>query len=113
MYINTRMEHIKKGRLAEKTALVFFQTKGWKKVAKNKRLAGVEIDLILEKPEAYLLVEVKSDNKWRRERPLSPTQKKRLLKAFTCFCERHKKPVQVQLAIVDKNKKVYPFDLEF
>ncbi len=106
------MKHIKKGRLCEEKALGFFQKKGWKPVAKNQRLAGVEIDLILEKPESYLLVEVKSDNKWRRERPLSSMQKKRLLKAFTCFCERNKKPVKIQLAIVD-NKKVHPFDLEF
>ena len=102
-----------KGEICEKSALSFFQKKGWELVAKNQRLEGVEVDLILEKPDSYMLVEVKSDNLWRREHPLSKKQKNRLLKAFSSFCEQHKKPVQIQLAIVDKKQNVHTFDLNF
>ncbi len=108
-----KKNNLTKGQLCEQKALAFFQKKGWLLVAKNRQLGGVEIDLILEKPSAYLLVEVKSDNLWRREHPFSKTQKERLLKAFSIFCEQHKKPTQIQLAIVDKKQNVHTFDLEF
>ena len=103
----------KKGKLCEDIALAFFEKQGWCLRKRNQKIAGVEIDLILEKPNSWLLVEVKSDNTWRREQPMSQHQKKRLSKAFSAFCEGCSKPVQVLLAIVDKTKKVHTFDLEF
>ena len=102
-----------RGQICEQKALAFFQKKGWKLVAKNQRLGGVEIDLILEKTTGYLLIEVKSDNLWRREYPINKKQKERLSKAFSIFCEQHKKPTQIQLAIVDKKQNIHTFDLEF
>ena len=104
---------INKGKWCEQQALAFFQKKGWQLIAKNKQLKRIEIDLILEKPNTYLLVEVKSDNSWRREYPINIKQKKRLLQAFSTFCEQHEKPVQIQLAIVDKKSKIHIFDLDF
>ncbi len=104
---------LKRGTFCEERAVDFFQKKGWKLVAKNQRVGGVEIDLILENLTAYLLVEVKSDNSWRREYPISKNQKERLSLAFSVFCEQHKKPVQVQLAMVDQKSNVHTFDLEF
>ena len=111
--LQNKKNNLTKGQLCEQKALAFFQKKGWQLVAKNQRLGGVEIDLILEKPSTYLLVEVKSDNLWRREHPFSKTQKERLLKAFSIFCEQHKKPTQIQLAIVDEKNNIQTFDLEF
>ena len=112
MFQNKKNKLIR-GQVCEQKALSFFQKKGWQLVAKNQHLASVEVDLILEKPNAYLLVEVKSDNLWRREYPFSKKQKERLLKAFSIFCEQHKKPTQIQLAIVDEKQNIYTFDLEF
>ena len=107
-------QNLKKGQFCEQTALKFFQKKGWKLSAKNKKIGGVEIDLILENAKAFLLVEVKSDNSWRREYPLSKDQKIRLSRAFSTFCEQNKKPVQISMAIVDqKNNNVDTFDLDF
>ena len=74
-----------KGEICEKSALSFFQKKGWELVAKNQRLEGVEVDLILEKPDSYMLVEVKSDNLWRREHPLQQKTKKQAVKSFLFF----------------------------
>ena len=106
------MKNIRKGRLCEQQALAFFEERGWRLVAQNQRVKGVEIDLILQKPSAFLLVEVKSDNAFRKDHPLSREQKQRLQKAFTVFCEQQKKPVYIQLAIVGK-AQVSVFDLEF
>ncbi len=106
-------ENLKKGQFCEQTALEFFRKKGWKLIAKNQKIAGVEIDLILENANAFLLVEVKSDNSWRREYPVSKYQRSRLSRAFSAFCEQNKKPVQIQLAIVDQKENVQSFDLEF
>ena len=107
------MQNINKGKSAEETALYFFLKQGWTLVAKNKRLAGVEIDLILKGPASYLLVEVKSYNQWRIEHPMSYKQKKRLERAFSFFCTIKEEPVQTKLAIVNSNNTVEIFDLEF
>ena len=102
-----------KGKSCEETALQFFQRQGYQLISKNQRLMGVEIDLILKNSGGYLLVEVKSDNSWRREHPMSLNQKKRLKLAFTDFCALHKEPVQIKLALVDEHQNVHTFPLEF
>ena len=103
----------KKGKISEQKALEFFQKQGWKLVAQNQILAGVEVDLILEKPGQYLIVEVKSDNLWRKEHPIDIKQKKRLSQALSLFCEQHEKPTQMKLSIVDKEAHIHVFDLDF
>ena len=105
-------DSLKKGRYCEEKALIFFQKAGWKLISKNQLWAGVEVDLIMENSDFYLLVEVKSDNSWRREYPMSRDQKKRLYQAFSVFCEQHNKPVKTLLAIVNQ-KETITFDLEF
>ena len=107
------MKFIKKGKTSEAAALDFFLKQGWQLSAKNQQVAGVEIDLLFKNQESWLLVEVKSNNKWRTERPMSLYQKRRLKKAFSVFCARHDEPVFLKLAIVHKNRKVEVFDLEF
>lgn len=101
-----------KGKIAEDKALVFFKQQGWKLVARNQKIAEVEIDLIFRNQKGWLLVEVKSDNKWRRDVPMSARQKERLLQAFSYFCEQHTEPVQIQLAIVNNKKPLQVFPLE-
>ena len=102
-----------KGKICEEKTLGFFVKQGYQLIAKNHQLAGVEIDLILKNEKGYLLVEVKSDNSWRMEYPISSIQKKRLFTAFSYFCEQHEEPTQIKLAIVDKQKNIHTFDLEF
>ena len=103
----------RKGKISEQKTLEFFQKQGWKLVVQNQILNGVEVDLILEKPNQYLIVEVKSDNLWRKEYPIDIKQKKRLSQAFSLFCEQHEKPAQMKLSIVDKKAHIQVFDLEF
>lgn len=102
----------RRGKISEQKALEFFQKQGWKLIAQNQIIAGIELDLILEKPDQYLIIEVKSNNLWRKEHPIDIKQKKRLSKAFSVFCEQHEKPAQMQLAIVDRENSIYTMDLE-
>ncbi len=111
-FIMEKPNTLNKGKVFEDTALKFFQKQDWKLMARNKKFKGVEIDLILKNKKGWLLVEVKSDNKWRTELPMSLKQKERLSRAFYCFCEQHNEPVQIQLAIVNKNHQVQVFPLE-
>ena len=101
------------GNFCEQKALEFFEKQGWTLVARNKKIAGVEIDLIMENTDYFLLTEVKSDNSWRREHPMSLSQKKRLKKAFSVFCEQTKKPTKIYLSIVNKKGYVSVLDMEF
>ena len=102
---------ITKGKMFEQKAIQFFKQKGWDLFGQNQKWAGVEIDLILKNKTGWLLVEVKSNNSWRRDHPLSFQQKARLQKAFAYFCEQHKEPVQIQLAIVSP-QHIHTFSLE-
>ena len=108
-----KKDSLMRGALCEDTALRFFKEQGWQLHKRNQKIRGVEMDLIMEKPESWLLVEVKSDNAWRREKPMGQRQKERLSKAMSAFCENSSKPVRILLAIVNKQKKVQTFDMEF
>ncbi len=101
-----------KGQICEEIAQQFFQKKGWQLKAKNQKWAGVEIDLIFKNQTHWLLVEVKSNNTWRHTHPMSFEQKKRLSQAFFVFCEQHKEPVEICLAIVNQTKSIQTFPLE-
>lgn len=102
-----------KGRFYEEVALQFFKKQGFTLVSKNTPVAGVEMDLVLKSQNGYLLVEVKSHNSWRYDHPMSQRQKQRLKQAFLWFCEQHKDPVELKLALVKKNRQVEVFPLEF
>ena len=103
-----------RGKYCEEIARIYFQKRGWILWAQNKRIAGVEIDFIFNSPQAFLLVEVKSDNQWRREHPVSKKQKQRLRQAFMAFCEvRQEKPSFFEIVFVDKKNQLHIFDLEF
>ena len=84
----------RRGKISEQKALEFFQKKGWKLVSQNQILAGVEVDLILEKPDQYLIVEVKSDNLWRKEYPIDIKQKRGYHKLFLYFANNMKNPLK-------------------
>ena len=109
---NQNNNSVSKGKIAEDKALVFFKQRGWHLVNRNQKIAKVEIDLIFKNKTGWLLVEVKSDNKWRQNVPMSARQKDRLYHAFSYFCDQHKEPVQMQLAIVNNKKEVQTFPLE-
>ncbi len=100
-----------KGQACERTALKHFSHLGYEFVAQNVFLYGIEVDLIFKKCGVYYIVEVKSDNIWRMESPLSHSQRMRLEKASHLFSEYSQKPVRLWIAFVKKEKvRIYSLD---
>ncbi|MDE0152211.1 MAG: YraN family protein [Bdellovibrionales bacterium] len=106
MYI----DHIK-GRISEDTALNYFENQGYNFVARNYSICGIEVDLIFKKQGVYYIVEVKSENIWSFEHPISYRQMKRLKKAVEVFSETKQVSVQLLVAIV-QNKEVQVYSLD-
>ena len=100
-----------KGRTCEDMALQYFLRKGYKFVARNVFIYGIEVDLIFEKQEVYYVVEVKSDNIWRMEHPLSYSQKIRLEEITKLLSEYTQKSVRLWIAFVRKETvRIYSLD---
>ena len=98
------VEHIK-GRTSEDTALNYFQSQGYEFIARNFSIFGIEVDLIFKKQNVYYIIEVKSENMWSFDRPVSYKQLNRLKKAAEIFSEDKQASVCLFAAIV-QNKKV-------
>lgn len=102
----------KKGFLNEEIALNFLKKQGYVLLSKNKKINGVEVDLLLKKEDVLYLIEVKSDNLWRMNQPLSSVQKSRLTQTALTLSENYRLSVRLILAIVKKNKEVELFPLD-
>ena len=100
-----------RGKVCENTALKYFLGRGYQCVMQNTSLYGVEVDLLLKKEDTYYIVEVKSDNLWRREHPLSSFQKKRLEKVAQLFSDYTQKSTRLWIAFVN-GKKVSLYSLD-
>ena len=106
------MKNQAKGILNENLAWNFFQKKEYQLIKKNFSFDGVELDLILKKEDVFYIVEVKSNNLWRLEHPLSFSQQTRLKKSALKWSETYQCATRLLLAIVQKNKKVQIFPLD-
>ena len=102
----------KKGKLSEDCAWKYFENKGYRIVHRNVRLYGVEVDLLLEKNKTFYIVEVKTNNVWRLEIPLSPVQRTRLTEVALALSNRWQCAVRLILAVVHQNKHVQIFALD-
>lgn len=100
-----------KGSFSEDTALRYFQSQGYEFIARNVSLAGIEVDLIFKKQNVYYIIEVKSENLWSFDRPVSYKQVDRLKKAVEVFSDAKQASVRLFTAIVcKKDVQVYPLD---
>ena len=101
------------GQRCEAIALQYFQENHYQLVAKNTRFYGVEIDLLLKKDQTYYMVEVKSNNVWRLEKPLTKKQTERLQAASSYFSEENQCSTRLMLALVTRSTKktqIYSLD---
>lgn len=106
------MKNQEKGILNENLAWNFFKRKGCRLVKRNFQLDGVELDLIVKKEDIFYIVEVKSDNLWRMEKPLSSSQLERLQTSALHWSEACQCSTRLLLAVVQKNQKVQVFPLD-
>lgn len=95
------------GRIAETIAEAWLRARGYRIVARRRRIAGVEVDIVARRPGLDLLVEVK----WRSSRlgasvPLetlvSTAQRRRLARAASAWASSAAGPrtIRVDLVIV-------------
>ena len=79
------------GRRGEDAAARYLTSRGYRLFARNLRLAGVEVDLVAEKGEWIVFVEVKSRRRDDRGDPLEfvdRRKQRRLIRAARVFCAR-------------------------
>ena len=101
-----------KGKLSEERAWKYFENKGYQLIDRNVQLYGVEVDLILEKNNTLYIVEVKTNNLWRLECPLSSIQRNRLKEVALTLSNSRQCAVRLFLAVVSRNKQVQIFSLD-
>ena len=90
-YNNLWATSYQKGKLAEKLSRLWLRLKGYRIIAANKRLKSGEIDIIAEKGDLVVFVEVK----FRRSSgapPVTAKQRRRLQRAAAGFLARYHKP---------------------
>ena len=102
-----------KGQECEAYALKWFLKKGYKELARGCFVSGVELDLILKRQDVYYVVEVKSNNLWRMQSPLSYAQKQRLKKAAWVLSEVLSSSVKLLICFVNwREDKIQVYDLD-
>ncbi|MCZ0931904.1 MAG: YraN family protein [Oligoflexia bacterium] len=101
-----------KGLLKEKLVAHYLIKKGWTIVFQNKKILGVEIDILAEKNREQILVEVKSiQTADQIENILKEKQKGRLKKAAESLCEASNFSIQLFLATVDNQNQIDFFEI--
>lgn len=79
------------GRRGEDAAARYLSSRGYRLFTRNLRLAGVEVDLVAEKDDWIVFVEVKSRRRDDRGDPLEfidRRKQRRLIRAARVFCAR-------------------------
>ena len=101
-----------KGFLKERVVSQYLKNKGWTILYQNKKILGVEIDILVKKEKDYMLIEVKSISKPEYlERILKEKQKQRLKKVAESLYEDSFKSLRCFLATVDSKNKIEFFEI--
>ena len=101
-----------KGLLKEKLVARYLVKRGWAIISQNKKILGVEVDILARKNEDQILIEVKSiKTEDQIENILKEKQKDRLKKAAESLCENSSYSIQLFLATVDSQNKINFFGI--
>lgn len=104
-------EHLK-GLASERFVENDLIKKGWQVVLKRNKSPFAEIDLLMQKNNKFMIVEVKSiSNPEFVFCRLGHKQKQRLLRACEYFIQKMEIPVDIKLAIVDSRGRIEYFDI--
>lgn len=100
-----------KGKFKENITARHLIQRGWTVLFQNKKVLGVELDLLAKKDGAHVLIEVKSVNKAEDlEKILKNRQKERLKQAAESLC-RDLPGLRLFLAAVDSQNKIEFFEI--
>jgi len=86
-------DHLKVGKLGERLAKLFLESLGYKILTTNWRFRFGEIDIVCEKEDILVFVEVKTRRNSRFGRPeeyFDKKKQKRLLKAISKYLSQNK-----------------------
>ena len=101
-----------KGKRKEELVVQYLKKQGWKIVYQNKKILGVEIDILVKKQKVCRLIEVKSLKREEHiEKILKPKQKERLKKAALSLCEDFPQGVLLFLALVNPKNEIAFFEI--
>ena len=101
-----------KGLLKEKLVACHLIQEGWTIVSQNKKILGVEVDILAKKNKEHILVEVKSvKTEDQIENILKEKQKDRLKKVAESLCENTSYSIQLFLATVDSRNRIDFFEV--
>ena len=101
-----------KGSFKENIVAQYLKQKGWTILYQNKKILGVEIDILSQKGKEHLLIEVKSIKREEHlEKILKAKQKERLKKVAQSLCEDFPEGLRLFLATVDPKNKVDFFEI--
>ena len=101
-----------KGKLKEERVARHLRQKGWTILYRNKKIFGVETDILAEKQGEQILVEVKSVKKDAYlEGILKPRQKERLKRVATALSDSSSSGPRLFLAEVNEQNTVRFFEI--
>ena len=101
-----------KGLIKEKLVAQYLEKKGWTILYQNKKVLGVEIDILAKKKQEQIMIEVKSIRKEEQlEKILKLKQKERLKKAAESLLTDFPEGLRLFLATVDNKNKIEFFEM--
>ena len=100
------------GIIKEKIVAQHLKKQGWEILHQNKKVLGVEIDLLAKKNKEHFLIEIKSIKKAEQlENILKEKQKKRLKKVVEGLSEDFPEGLRLLLATVDDQNTIEFFEI--
>lgn len=110
--ISSALSSKQKGVQKEEKVRQFLIQKGWRIIYKNKKILGVELDILARKNKDYIVIEVKSiSHPGQIEKILKPEQKNRLEKATASLYGRFNSSPQLFLAVIDPKNQIDFFQI--
>ena len=101
------MDSKSKGWMKEQIVAHFLKNRGWTILSQNKKILGVETDILAQKEGEKVLIEVKSLKKDEHiEKILKLEQKNRLKRAALSLCDETDKGLRLFLAVVDPQNRI-------
>ena len=100
------------GKVKEEYVAQYLKKQGWQILSQNKKILGVEIDILAQKKGCCYLIEVKSLRREEHiEKILKPKQKERLKKVALSLCSAYPQGVQLSLALVNSKNEITFFEI--
>ena len=106
------LKNTSKGQKSEELVCQHLQRQGWKIIHRNHRYFGVEIDLLAEKNQSFILVEVKTlSSEYHTGKIIKHSQKQRLKRVAQMLSEEKPNGLQLLIALVNKRKDICFFEI--